>query len=98
VTVDDVKLAKQRDYYHDAWREAQKEIEELLGVIREAADRENEYLAEIERWRGYANKQQAEIEKLRAGIKEALDYWNHHGGIDAITILERALKGEDDGE
>ena len=39
-----------------------------------------------------ANKQ-AEIERLKAGIKEALDYWNHHGGVEAITMLERLLKG-----
>lgn len=41
---------------------------------------------------------EAEIERLEAGIKEALDYWNHHGGVEAITILERLLKGGDDGE
>ena len=40
---------------------------------------------------------EAEIERLRAGIEEALDCWNHHGGTDAITILERLIKGGDDG-
>jgi predicted nucleic acid-binding Zn-ribbon protein len=29
MTKDNVKLAKQRDYYHDAWKEALKEIERM---------------------------------------------------------------------
>lgn len=77
------QIVEQRDYYQDAWREAQKDTDEMSKVADALAD------VVIEQ----ANK----IAELQVAIKDARDELAHKKGGTAMEVYQILTRAIDDG-